>query len=318
MKKVIVNESGSADVLQVVNADIPKPKAGEVVVEVEAAGINYLDVYQRSGSMKVPTPFVPGFEGVGHVRQVGDGVATLNPGARVAWINVPGSYAEHIVLPVKQVIVIPEKFSKDEAMLFQGVTAQYLLADHRTVKSGDVVLVHSAAGGVGQLLVMWLKHLGAVVIGTASSEDKLSTIRSLGADHAINYSNGFLEAVRDLTGGRGVNMALDAVGKATFSDTVKALAPRGMAISYGHASGLPPDVEMMPLMLKGARVAGASLFVYIDDPEEMQRRATNVIHGIREGWLRVGKTTTFRLDDVVAAHRAIEGRSTQGKLTLVP
>jgi NADPH2:quinone reductase len=245
-------------------------------------------------------------------------VATLRPGTCVAWINAPGSYAEHTVLPVEQAIVVPEAFSTDEAMLLQAVTAQYLLAEYRTVVAGDVVLVHSAAGGVGQLLVKWLKHLGALVIGTASNEEKLTTIRLLGADHAINYSDGFLEAVRYLTGGKGVDMASDAVGKTTLSDTVKALVPRGIAISYGQSSGTAPDVQVFPLVLKGARVAGASLFVYISDPEEMQRRATKAIRAIQEGWLRVGKATTFKLDDVVAAHRAIEGRSTQGKLVLVP
>jgi NADPH2:quinone reductase len=291
-----------------------------VTVRVEAAGINYLDVYQRSGSVKMPTPttFTPGFEGVGRVLNVGDGVTGLKAGSRVAWINSFGSYAEQVALPVEQAIMIPESFNVDQAMLFQGITAQYLLAEYRAVRPGDVVLVHAAAGGVGQWLVQWLKHLGAVVIGTASNEDKLKAIRSLGADHAVNYSNGFLEQVRDLTSGRGVDLALDAVGQTTFSDTVKALAPRGMAISYGQASGIAPDVQVLPLILKGARVAGASLFVYIGDPKEMQARAAEVIAGVQEGWLRMTKSTTFALDDVVASHRAIEGRSTQGKLVLIP
>jgi NADPH2:quinone reductase len=291
-----------------------------VTVRVEAAGINYLDVYQRSGSVKMPTPttFTPGFEGVGRVLNVGEGVTGLKAGSRVAWINSFGSYAEQVALPVEQAIMIPESFNVDQAMLFQGITAQYLLAEYRAVRPGDVVLVHAAAGGVGQWLVQWLKHLGAVVIGTASNEDKLKAIRSLGADHAVNYSNGFLEQVRDLTSGRGVDLALDAVGQTTFSDTVKALAPRGMAISYGQASGIAPDVQVLPLILKGARVAGASLFVYIGDPKEMQARAAEVIAGVQEGWLRMTKSTTFALDDVVASHRAIEGRSTQGKLVLIP
>jgi NADPH2:quinone reductase len=318
MKKVVVSRSGGPEVLEIVDAEIPKPKAGEVTVRVEAAGINYLDVYQRSGSVGTPTPFAPGFEGVGRVVDIGEGVAGLKTGSRIAWINSLGSYAEQVALPVEQAIVIPESFSVDQAMLFQGVTAQYLLAEYRAVKPGNVVLVHAAAGGVGQLLVQWLKHLGAVVIGTASNEDKLKTIRSLGADHAVNYSNGFLEQVRDLTSGRGVDLALDAVGQTTFSDTVKALAPRGLAISYGQASGIAPDVQVLPLILKGARVAGASLFVYIGDPKEMQGRAARVIAGVQEGWLRMSKATSFALDDVVASHRAIEGRSTQGKLVLIP
>jgi NADPH2:quinone reductase len=320
MKKVVVSRSGGPEVLEIVDCEAPKPRAGEVTVRVEAAGVNYLDVYQRSGSVKMPTPaaFTPGFEGVGCVLNIGDGVTGLKAGSRVAWINSFGSYAEQVVLPVEQAITIPKSFNVDHAMLFQGVTAQYLLAEYRAVRPGDVVLVHAAAGGVGQLLVQWLKHLGAVVIGTASNEEKLKSIRSLGADHAVNYSNGFLEQIRDLTSGRGVDLALDAVGQTTFSDTVKALAPRGMAISYGQASGIAPDVQVLPLILKGARVAGASLFVYIGDPTEMQARAAKVIAGVQEGWLRMTEATTFALDDVVASHRALEGRSTQGKLVLIP
>ncbi len=318
MQKVIVSKNGGPEVLEVVACESPTVQDGEVLVDIEAAGINYIDVYQRQGHLDTPKPCTPGLEGVGTVREVGRGVSTLKAGSRVAWINAPGSYAGQIALPVAQAILVPDSFSTDEALLFQGVTAQYLLAEYRLVLPGDVVLVHSAAGGVGQILIQWLKHLGALVIGTASTEEKLRTIRSLGADHAVNYAEGFLDAVRELTAGRGVDLALDAVGATTFSSTIKALAPRGMAISYGQASGIAPDVEVLPLILKGARVAGASLFVYISDPAEMQGRAAEVIRGIQEGWLRAPRTTTFALDEAVAAHRALEGRATQGKLALLP
>jgi NADPH2:quinone reductase len=318
MKKVIVSRIGGPEGLEVVNVEPPTLKPGEIRIDVEAAGVNYVDVYQRQGLVGLPAGFTPGFEGVGVVREVAADVSYWKAGDRVSWINSLGSYAEQIALPSEQAIAIPDSFSIGQALLFQGVTAQYLLAEHRSIKPGDVVLVHAAAGGVGQLLVQWLKHLGAVVIGTASSEEKLQTIRSLGADHAVNYSDGFLQEVLDLTKGRGVDLAFDSVGAATFAFTVKALASRGMAILYGQASGVAPDVALMPLLFKGARVAGASLFVYIEDPAEMQRRAADVIRGIQEGWLRAPNTTAFALDDVIFAHRAIESRSTQGKLVLIP
>jgi NADPH:quinone reductase len=320
MKQVLVSKTGGPEVLEIVSVDVPLLRRGEVLVEVEAAGINYIDVYQRNGAVDSQSgSFVPGFEGVGTIRKRGLGVLSLEIGTRVAWINAPGSYAEQIALPAEQAIVIPESFTVDEAMLFQGVTAQYLLAEYREIKPGDIVLVHSAAGGVGQFLIQWLKRLGAVLIGTASTEEKLQTVRALGADYVINYGDGqFLDAVLEITKGRGVDVAFDAVGATTFASTVKALAPRGIAVAYGQASGVAPDVQIYPLILKGARVAGASIFTYIQDPAEMQRRAAELICGIEEGWLSALKTTHFPLHEAAAAHRSIESRGTQGKLALIP
>jgi NADPH2:quinone reductase len=319
MRKVTVRTNGGPEVLEVVSMEPPTVKHDELLVDVEAAGVNFIDVYQRTGSLDVPKPFTPGFEGVGVIRTVGDGITALKVGERVAWINALGSYAEQVVLPQAQAIRVPKSFTTEQALLFQAVSAQYLLEEYRSIQSGDVVLVHSAAGGVGQILTQWLKHLGAVVIGTASTEAKLRTIRALGADHAIDYASGdFLGAVFELTHGRGVDLALDAVGAQSFAASVKALAPRGTAISYGMASGVAPPIEIMPLILKGARVAGADLFLYIRDPAEMQRRAAAVIRGIEQGWLRFSTTTRFALDEVAAAHRALESRTTQGKLVLLP
>jgi len=317
MRKVSVLQTGGPDVLQLVSIASPVPDRNEILVDVHAAGVNYVDVYQREGHIELPKPYTPGLEGVGTVAKAGAGVGQFKVGDRVAWINTMGSYSEQITLPVEQVIRIPGEFTVAESMLFQGVTAQYLLAEYRTTRPGDVVLVHAAAGGVGQILVQWLKHLGATVIATASSPEKLQTALSLGADHAIDYRDGFLKEVLDITSGRGVDLALDAVGATTFDDTVKALARRGTAISYGRASGTAPDVEVLPLILKGARVAGASLFEYIEDSTEMQGRAAAVIQAVQEGWLRLPTTTSFPLAQASDAHRAIQGRGTQGKLILV-
>lgn len=319
MKKILVSVTGAPEVLEFVDADLPPLKEGEVRVDVEAAGINYVDIYMRNGAVDyTPVPFVPGFEGVGRISGVGAGVTGLSVGRRVSWINSPGSYAEQIVLAAEQAIAIPDDFTVEQGLLFQAVTAQYLIAEYYFVKRGDVALVHAAAGGVGQLLVQWLKHLGAVVIATASTEEKLRTAVSAGADHVINYSSGeFLDAVMEFTDGRGVDVAYDAVGATTFSATVKALAPRGMAVAYGQASGVAPDVQVYPLILKGARVAGGSLFTYIQDPAEMQRRAKEVIDAYERGWLKALPVTPFPLREASKAHAAIEGRGTQGKLALI-
>ena len=318
MQKIIVSRAGDPNVLELVSSPAPTIGRGQVLVEVEAAGVNYLDVYLRNGVLGFSQPFTPGLEGVGLVLDVGADADTLKVGDRIAWINHSGSYADQIALPVEQAIKIPHGFSRANSLLFQGITAQYLLAEYHMVRPGDVVLVQAAAGGVGQILVQWLKHLGATVIGTASTEEKLHTIRALGADYAVNYSGGFLETVLELTHGRGVDLALDAVGEATFSDSVRALAKRGLAIAYGQASGVAPDVKVYPLIEKGARVAGATIFVYIEDPAEMQGRAAAVIQGIAEGWLRMSDTHDFALGDAASAHRALETRASQGKLALIP
>lgn len=319
MKKVLVSNVGGPEVLDVVEVESLEITPGHVLVDVELAGVNFLDVYERSGVVDYhPTPFTPGYEGVGVVRSLGAGVTSLKVGDRVAWLNTFGSYASQISLPIDQAIAIPASFSSDQALLFQGVTAQYLVNEYVTIRPGDVALVHAAAGGVGQFLVQWLKHLGATVIGTASSEVKLETIRGLGADHVINYvETPFLERVMQITDGRGVKVAFDAVGEYTFSDSVKSLAPRGMAIAYGQASGVAPDVQVYPLILKAARVAGGSILNYIADPIEMQARAADVIRGVAEGWLKHLPTTHFALSDATLAHAAIEGRGTQGKLAIV-
>jgi NADPH2:quinone reductase len=319
MKKIIINNPGGPEVLKLVSSECPLADDHEVLIDVEAAGVNYGDVYQRSGVVETPKPFTPGYEGLGTVSAVGSEVESLRVGSRVAWISGSNSYAEQIALPAAQAIPIPDDFGVSEGLLFQAVTAQFLVSEYRIIQPGDVALVHSAAGGVGQILTQWLKHLGAIVIGTASTEQKLQTVLSLGADFVVNYAKSdFVQAVFELTSGRGVDIAFDAVGKDTFSSTVKALARRGIAVSYGMASGPAPAVDMLALTLRCSRVAGASIFEFIADPQEMQVRTAQVICGIQEGWLQMPSTTVYALNDAAAAHQAIESRSSQGKLALVP
>jgi NADPH:quinone reductase len=292
------------------------------VVDVEAAGVNYIDVYQRNGFGTLPLPYTPGLEGVGRVREGGEGVDTatgaLSIGQRVAWINVLGSYADQVLVPAAQAIAVPDSFTTAQTLLFQAITAQYLVSEYRTVRPGDRVLIHAAAGGVGQLLVQWLKHLGAWVVGTTSSDAKADTVRAVGADAVINYGHNyaFLDALRTLTDGRGVDLAFDSIGAATFAASLKGLARGGTVVLSGSTSGRPPAIDPTELISPCTRVAGGSLFSYVADPAELQRRAAAVVDAIRAGWLRMGDGTAYDLDRVSDAHRAIEGRGTQGKLYL--
>ncbi len=303
-------------------AEAPRIAPGQLLVDVEACGINYLDIYQRYGRYTPPLPYTPGFEGVGMVREVVAGAEpvpeTLRVGQRVAWIHVLGSYASQVVLPAVQAIPVPDEFTTAQALMFQSLTAQYLVTEYRDVRPGDRILVHSAAGGVGLLLVQWFKHLGAWVVGTTSSDTKAATARAAGADAVINYGHNyaFLDQLMSLTDGRGVDLAIDGVGAATLESTLKALARSGTAVCIGSASGPPPAIDPEHLFEKGIRLAAGSVFTYTADPAELQRRAGMVIEAIRAGWLRVDEGKAYPLEQASEAHRDIESRRTQGKLYL--
>jgi NADPH:quinone reductase len=318
VKAIEVRRNGGPEELVVAEVGDPVRSGSGLMVAVEAAGINYIDVYQRVGIYNLPKPYVPGFEGVGRVLETYPG-SSFKAGDRVSWINVPGSYAEQAFVPATQAIRIPDKFTPEEALLFQTVTAQYLVKEYRTIRAGDWALVHAAAGGVGQILVQWLKHLGAIVIATASAPNKLETARKLGADHLVNYSEvNFADAVKEMTGGKGVQIAFDAVGKATLERTISCVAPRGTAVTYGSASGVPPAIEPGTLIAQAKRLAGASIFPHIADPQELQHRAQEVIDAIEAGWLVVATGRAYPLKDAARAHTDIESRKTEGKLYLTP
>jgi len=322
MRRVMVKALGGPEQLSVESFDeVLRPEPGQVVVEVEAAGVNYLDINLRKGASihSIPLPYTPGLEGVGRVRDVGAGVE-FEVGQRVAWMNVRASYASQVVVSAEQAIPVPASFSVSEALLFQAMTAQYLATEYKSVKPGDRVLVHAAAGGVGQLLVQWLKHLGAWVVGTASSDAKAATARIAGADAVINYGRDyvFFDELLSLTDGRGVDLAFDSIGAATFAVTVKALARGGTAVACGASSGPAPAINPMELINPCTRVAGGSVFSYVADPAELQRRAAAVVDAVSAGWLRMPDGTAYALDRAADAHRDLEGRGTQGKLYLMP
>ena len=270
--------------------------------------------------IKLPLPYTPGLEGVGRVRAVGDNAHRITVGQRVAWVNVRGSYASQVLVPASQAVAVPNSFTTEQALLFQALTAQYLVSEYRQIRPGDRVLVHAAAGGVGQLLVQWLKHLGAWVVGTASTDAKANIVRAAGADAVINYGREytFLDQLRSLTDGHGVDLAFDGVGSRTLANTLKGLARGGTVVSFGSASGPPPAINPLELVTPCIRVAGGSVFSYISDPGELRRRAAAVMDGIQEGWLRFGEATAYDLGRVADAHRDLQGRGTQGKLYLTP
>lgn len=327
MKRVVLNEFGGPERLTVETADDLVAGPGEVLVDVEAAGINFLDVTQRGGASSVHTvqlPLVLGLEGVGRVRALGDGVSggseVLKVGSRVGWMDVRGSYASQVVLPANRAFIVPEGFSASEGLLFQALTAQYLVHEYRKVGPGDRVLVHAAAGGVGQLLVQWFKHLGAWVVGTVSSEQKALTVRSLGADAVVIYGADydFVDEVLALTEGKGVDLAFDGIGEKTLVKTIGTLGRGGTVVAIGAASGPIPAIQPTSLTQKALRLAGGSVFTYVADPAELQARAAQVIAAIEAGWLRLEGATAYPLDRVSDAHRDIESRKAQGKLYLAP
>jgi NADPH2:quinone reductase len=316
MYAIQVNENGGPEVLRFVELVDPQPREAELLVEVEAAGINFVDVYQRTGLDEVPKPFIPGLEGVGRVLEPCE---PFRRGDRIAWVGVKGSYAQLLIVPASRAIRIPDSFTISQSLLFQGITAQYLIHEYRTIQPGDIALVHSAAGGCGQLLVQWLKHLGAIVIATASTSAKLETARSLGADHLVNYAESdFGDAVLQITGGRGVDIAYDAVGKTTLRRTLDTIAIRGTAVTFGAASGAPPAIEGLRLILKSIRLVGGSITSYIATPKDLQSRAQQVIDAVSEGWLKVSEGTAYALENALQAHHDLEGRKTEGKLYLLP
>lgn len=325
MRHVVLNEFGGPDVLAV--QTIPELAAGpgEVLVEVEAAGVNFLDVTQRAGVSavhRVGLPFVPGLEGVGRILALGEGVGEANDiavGARVAWMDGRGSYASHAVIRADRLVPIPDDFSLSQGLIFQALTAHYLVHEYRNVKPGDRVLVHAASGGLGQLLVQWFRHLGARVFGTVSTEEKAAIVRALGAEAVIYGADyDFKDQVMALTGGKGVDLAIDGLGEKTLLNTIATLGRGGIVVAIGAASGPIPVVAPPLLTPLGLRLAGGSVFTYVADPLELRQRASDVVQGIREGWLQVENATAYPLERAADAHADLENRRAKGKLYLKP
>ena len=322
MKAIQVKTPGGPEALQLVDLPSPEPKPSEAVVKVAAAGVNFIDVYQREGRYKVPLPFIAGQEGAGTVTAVGSEVKSVKPGDRVAWTGVQGGYTEEAVVPADRLVKVPRGVNEQQAAaaMLQGMTSHYLCYGSYSVKPGDTVLVHAAAGGVGLLLVQMCHNLGARVIGTVSTEEKAQLARDAGADAVILYTQADFEfETKAFTDGSGVSVVYDSVGKTTFEKGLNVLKPRGMMVLFGGSSGAVPPFDPLILTSKGSLfLTRPSISHYIATREELEFRAEAVFGMIAAGKLKLRIEHTYSLIKAEQAHRDLEARKTTGKLLLLP
>ncbi len=319
---LVVIRHGDSSVLRVEDRDVPAPGPGEVRVDVAAAGVNFIEIYQREGVYPVPTPFVLGGEGSGVVESVGEG-AGLAVGDRVAWAGGRASAAGHTTLPASVVVPVPEGLDLEvaAASMLQGLTAHYLVSSAYAVQPGDTVIAHAVAGGVGQLLVQLVKARGATLIGTASTPEKIAIATRLGADHVIDYTtvDDLAGAVRELTGGAGVHVVYDGVGRTTFDASLASLRRRGTLVLFGGASGQVPPFDIQRLNTSGSVfLTRPTLVDYIATREELEWRSSEILGAVASGELRVQIGGRYPLAEAAAAYDALQGRATTGKLLLLP
>ena len=322
MKAIQIKQPGGPEAMELVELPVPEPKASEAVVKLAASGVNFIDVYNREGRYKVPLPFVLGQEGAGTVTAVGSDVKSLKPGDRVAWTSVLGSYAEYAAIPADRLVPIPTGVTDQQAAaaMLQAMTAHYLSHDSYPLKRGETALVHAAAGGVGLLLVQMAHAIGARVIATVSTDEKAKLAREAGADEIILYTHSDFEAeTKRLTGGKGVDVVYDSVGKTTFEKGLNILRPRGMMVLYGGSSGAAPLLDPITLTQKGSLfLTRPSLNHYIATREELTARSGAVFGMMAAGKLNLRIEHIYRLADAQRAHQELEGRKTTGKLLLIP
>ncbi len=322
MQAVRVHQFGPADALRYEQAPTPEPKAGEVRVKLAAAGLNFIDIYHRTGAYAMATPFVPGMEGAGTVEAVGPGVSDLKVGDRVAYAMLIGSYAEYVVAPAAKLVPVPASIDLETAaaVMLQGMTAHYYAVSTYPIQPGDKALVHAAAGGVGQLLVQIIKLRGGWVVGTVSTAEKARLATEAGADAVIRYTEQDFEAeVKRLTNGRGVDVVYDSVGKTTFDKSLNCLRSRGMMVLCGQASGPVAPMDPQVLNQKGALfLTRPTLGPYIATRDELLQRAADIFAWIEQGKLKVHIDQRFPLAQAAEAHRYMEDRQTKGKVLLIP
>ena len=322
MKAIRIHTPGGPEALQYDDVAEPTPGAGQAVVKLAAAGVNYIDVYFRTGAYKAPLPLIIGLEGAGTVSAVGQGVTGVKAGDTVAWTGVPGSYAQMTAVPADRLVKLPAGMAPKDgaAAMLQGMTAHYLVKSSYPLKKGDTCLVHAAAGGVGLLLCQMGKMLGATVIGTVSTEEKAALAKAAGADHVILYSKqDFEPEVKRITGGRGVDVVYDGVGATTFDKSLHCLRPRGFMILFGAASGPVPPLDLQIINQRGSLfLQRPSLNHHIATREELVQRAGEVLGWIRDRKIKLRVEHQFPLAQAADAHRALEGRKTTGKILLIP
>ena len=322
MKAVRVHKYGGPEVLTLEEIPIPEPKASEARVKIEASGVNFIDIYQRTGLYPLQTPFTLGTEAAGIVDVVGPNVTEVKKGERVGYAMIPGSYAEYAIVPAARLVPIPPNIEPRTAaaLMLQGMTAQYLTHSTYALKKGETALVHAAAGGVGLLLIQIAKQLGATVIGTVSTEAKATLAKEAGADHVILYTQtDFLAEVKKLTDGRGLDVVYDSVGQTTFDKSLECLRPRGYMVLFGQSSGPVPPFDPARLAARGSLfITRPSLAHYTLDRAELSQRASNIFNWTAAGKLKARIDKSFPMAEAAEAHRQLEGRKTTGKVILLP
>ena len=325
MSNVIrIYETGGPDVLRWEEDDPGQPGAGEALVQHEAVGLNFIDVYHRTGTYPLPSlPAIPGMEGAGTVEAVGEGVTEVAAGDRVAYAGLPpGAYAEARLIPAHRLVKVPDAISSQQAaaMMLQGMTARYLLRGCYDVKAGDTILIHAAAGGVGLIVCQWAHHLGATVIGTVGSEAKAELARAHGCDHAILYNEeDFAERTREITGGKGVDVVYDSVGQATFMKSLDCLRPMGVMASFGQSSGLVPAFDPGLLSAKGSLfLTRPTLMTYTAERDALLAHARDLFEVVQSGAVKIEIRQTYPLSEAAQAHQDLEARKTTGSTILLP
>ncbi|MEX2598817.1 MAG: quinone oxidoreductase [Dehalococcoidia bacterium] len=322
MKAVRFHEHGGPEVLRYDDVADPSPTEGQALIRLHAIGVNFIDTYQRAGNYQVPLPYIAGQEGAGEVLAVGPGVTAVKPGDRVAYTGVPGAYAEQALAPADKLVKLPRDISYETAAaaMLQGMTAHYLSHSTYSLGNGDTCLIHAAAGGVGLLLTQMAKMRGATVIGTVSTPEKAETAKAAGADHIVLYTQeDFVEKVKEVTGGKGLPVVYDSVGKDTFEKSLECLAPRGFMVLYGQSSGPVAPFNPQILNAKGSLfLTRPSLAHYTLTREDLEWRAGDVLGWAASGNINVHIGETHPLADAAEAHRRLQGRATTGKVLLLP
>ncbi|MGB6975419.1 MAG: quinone oxidoreductase [Terracidiphilus sp.] len=322
MKAIEIEQTGGPEMLRLVEKEIPRPGPGQVLMRVEAVGVNFVEIYFRKGTYKATLPMTPGSEAAGTVEELGPGVKGFKPGDAVASVGVLGSYAEYALVPATQLVKVPEELTPEQAAaaMLQGMTAHYLVTSTHPLKAGETALVHAGAGGVGLLLTQMAKRIGARVITTVSTKEKAEVSREAGADEVIFYTEQDFEAeVKRLTGGKGVDVVYDSVGKTTFEQSLNCLRPRGMLALFGGASGPVPPFDLIQLSQKGSLfVTRPTLWHHVATRQELEWRAGEVLGWVAKGELKLRMEHVFALDQAGEAQTAMEERKTTGKILLEP
>ena len=323
MKAVVISKTGGPEVLEIKDIKLSDPKSGEVLIKNEAIGLNYIDTYHRSGLYPVELPSNIGIEGAGVIEKIGPDVKTFQVGDRVAYAAMPiGSYSTHRIFPIKKLVKVPNEIELENVvtLMTKGFTVFYLLHKTYPVKSGETILFHAAAGGVGQIFCQWAKSLGCKIIGTVGSDEKIEIAKNNGCDHVINYSKeNFAEKVKEITNGIGVPVVYDGVGKKTFDGSIDCLKVRGMMVSFGNASGPLSDINVPKVIQpKGLYLVRPSMQQYLSTREELNEASKIMFEKISSGKVKIKIFKKYKLEEVVQAHQDLEGRKILGPAVLIP